>query len=73
MADCGDGYALENGRCEQCIGSCPNGEECIGYGPDVAVQGPNDGVLQNFINKECAIVNGNIRFNSKTTEALDSG
>jgi L1 cell adhesion molecule len=73
VTDCGQGNSLENGRCEQCVGPCPGGVECVGWGGNAAVNTPSDPVFQNFINSNCTIVNGNIRFNSITSENVENG
>ena len=74
VPNCGEGYFLTNNHCEACIGECPFGTECQGWEGNQSVgQVDGDEILEEFYNKECVIVNGHIRFNSHTQNAIESG
>ena len=70
IESCGAGFFVSGGVCEQCEGTCPSGTECDGWNYAEEVE-PGD-TLDQFINNECAIVNGHIRINAKTVSAYEA-
>ena len=57
---------VDSNTCVACIGPCPSGTECRGWSGTEAVT--NDDIMEEFLNNECVIVNGHIRFNGVTAE-----
>ena len=69
VESCGEGFFVSNGVCEQCVGECPNGVECDGWDSTEEVE--PGATLDQFLNQECAVVNGHVRINSITIEAIN--
>ena len=66
VVSCPENHMVENNMCIACVGPCPQGTECRGWSGTEAVG--NDDILEEFLSKECVIVNGHIRFNALTAE-----
>ena len=66
VVSCPENHMADNNVCTPCGGPCPQGTECQGWSGTDAVQ--NDDILEEFLNNECVIVNGHIRFNLITAE-----
>ena len=66
VVSCPENHMVDNNECVPCGGPCPQGTECQGWSGTDAVQ--NDAILEEFLNNECVIVNGHIRFNLITAE-----
>ena len=66
VVSCPENHMVDNNMCVACVGPCPQGTECQGWSGTEAVG--NDDILEEFLNKECVIVNGHIRFNGITAE-----
>ena len=68
VESCGEGFFVSNGVCEQCVGECPNGVECDGWDSTEEVE--PGATLDQFLNQECAVVNGHVRINANTIAAI---
>ena len=66
VVSCPENHMVDNNVCTPCVAPCPQGTECHGWSGADAVQ--NDVIMEEFLNNECAIVNGHIRFNLITAE-----
>ena len=66
VVSCPANHMMDSNTCVACIGPCPSGTECQGWSGTEAVT--NDDIMEEFLNNECVIVNGHIRFNQFTAE-----
>ena len=66
VGSCPENHMPENNVCTPCVGPCPQGTECQGWSGTDAVR--NDDIMEEFLNNECAIVNGHIQLNTDTAE-----
>ena len=66
VVSCPENHMPKNNVCTPCVGPCLQGTECQGWSGTDTVQ--NDDIMEEFLNNECVIVNGHIRFNAVTAE-----